>query len=344
MDVLLLVLSLAVILIGANLFTNGIEWVGEQHGLPEGAVGSVLAAVGTALPETILPLVAISFGGKGAEEIGIGAILGAPFMLTTLAMFVLGVAVLIFSRGGRRSRELDGDDEVLAHDLGFFLGMYSVAFLAGIIHVRVLHILCAVGLVVAYVVYVRHHFGKPSEDEVERETEGEIRELYFSTWLRRGRAWDKRSPMGWTYGQVVVALALIVGGAKVFVVGMGAVATALAFPYLIFALLIAPFATELPEKMNSVIWVRRKKDTLALGNLTGAMVFQSAFPVSVGLLFTTWRLNTDALVAALIALLAGTTLYVTTRIRGKFQAWLLLLQGVFYAGYVAWVVARVVNG
>ena len=42
--------SLLVILAGAELFTNGVEWIGEGFGLSEGVVGSVLAAVGTALP------------------------------------------------------------------------------------------------------------------------------------------------------------------------------------------------------------------------------------------------------------------------------------------------------
>ena len=58
----LLISSLVVILAGAELFTNGIEWIGEGFGLSEGAVGSVLAAVGTALPETLLPIVAILSG------------------------------------------------------------------------------------------------------------------------------------------------------------------------------------------------------------------------------------------------------------------------------------------
>src|SRR5437870_8331393 len=76
-----LAMSLFLILLSAELFTNGIEWVGESFGLSEGAVGSVLAAVGTALPETLLPLVAILLGhGTSGEDIGIGAILGAPFM------------------------------------------------------------------------------------------------------------------------------------------------------------------------------------------------------------------------------------------------------------------------
>ena len=42
MAVLILVIALIVILIGAELFTNGIEWVGRKLDLAEGAVGSCL--------------------------------------------------------------------------------------------------------------------------------------------------------------------------------------------------------------------------------------------------------------------------------------------------------------
>src|SRR5262245_54675615 len=101
----LLIGSLVVILAGAELFTNGIAWIGEGFGLSEGAVGSVLAAVGTALPETLLPLVAILSGHETGEEIGTGAILGAPFMLTTLAMVVIAVTVLL-TRNRRASTDL----------------------------------------------------------------------------------------------------------------------------------------------------------------------------------------------------------------------------------------------
>src|SRR6187431_22874 len=104
MDVVLLVVALAIILLGAELFTNGIEWFGHRLNLAEGAVGSVLAAVATAMPETLIPVIAIVgpaiFGGdpETSHAIGTGAILGAPFMLSTLAMFVTGVAVLAFAR------------------------------------------------------------------------------------------------------------------------------------------------------------------------------------------------------------------------------------------------------
>jgi cation:H+ antiporter len=338
----LLILSLLVILAGAELFTNGVEWVGEGFGLSEGAVGSVLAAVGTALPETLLPIIAIVSGHDAGEEIGIGAILGAPFMLTTLAMVVIAVAVLIFARGGKRSLDLSIQTDVIRQDLGYFLVMYSLAVGAGLLQVKAIDYALVVVLLVGYAYYVRRHFQSGGEEETE--AENEIRSLYVWDLVRRFR----RHAMEWTadrstaapFVQVGIALGLIILGAEMFVSSVGDLGEAAGIPPLAFSLLVAPLATELPEKFNSVLWVHRRKDTLAMGNMTGAMVFQSSFPVTVGLLFTPWELAHEALIAAVVALLAGSVLYLTLRIRGKLSAPLLLVQGVFYLFYVGYVITK----
>ena len=140
--------------------------------------------------------------------------------------------------------------------------------------------------------------------------------------------------------QTVVALGLIVGGAKLFVDGIQTLSRSLGIPDLPFALLVAPVATELPELFNSVIWIRRQKDTLAFGNVTGAMVFQSTFPVAIGLLFTQWRLSGDALVAALVALGAATVVWATMRIRGHLGEKFLAAHAVLFVAYVIHVVVR----
>jgi cation:H+ antiporter len=339
-----LLVAIGVILASAELFTNGIEWVGIAFGLSEGVVGSVLAAVGTALPETILPLVAILSGRSAGEEIGIGAILGAPFMLTTLAMFVLGASVLLFSRHGGRSTDVVGDRRVIVQDLGYFLVMYLLAVVAGLFHPDWFRWGLAVGLMVGYALYVRRHFAAPAPAVGEQEARGELATLYlarFAPGIIPANPGDPADPPPWaSVSQSLLALVGMVGGARIFVAGIDTVARDFGVPQLALALLLAPFATELPEKFNSVIWAHRGKDTLALGNLTGAMVFQSSFPVTVGLLLTPWRLTGDALVAALVALAAGTVLWVTVRVRGLFPARLLLLQGVFYAAFVTYVIVR----
>jgi cation:H+ antiporter len=351
MDWVFLVASLLIILVAAELFTNGVEWVGEGFGLSEGAVGSVLAAIGTALPETLLPIVAIVSGHEAGDEIGIGAILGAPFMLTTLAMVVIGTAVLFYARGGRRSVDLDIDRRVIQQDLGYFLVMYALAMIAGLLHVRVFDVCLAIVLVVGYGYYVRRHFqGSESEavagdgaEDGEAEA-SDIRPLRLWVALRwvvhRLPEWSVDRSTAAPFVQVTLGLILMVGGAKLFVDAVGNLGKAAGLPPLAFSLLVAPLATELPEKFNSVLWVRRNKDTLAMGNMTGAMVFQSSFPVTVGLLLTPWELAHEALVAAVVALLAGSVLYLTLRFRGRLSARLLLLQGVFYVAYVAYVATK----
>jgi len=234
-----LVIALGVILAGAELFTNGVEWVGEGFGLSEGAVGSVLAAIGTALPETILPLVAVLSGHAKGDEIGVGAILGAPFMISTLAMAILGVVVVGTSARGRRSRTLEHDGGVLAQDLEFFLVLYVLATLAGLLHVAAFNWVLAVVLLLAYGFYVRRHFRSAGEKELEAEATGEVRPLHLrriaANALRRrqtatqptvqslrgwrtknlrgplGRPWMKMSPPGGTPAAAARALSAASG-------------------------------------------------------------------------------------------------------------------------------------
>jgi cation:H+ antiporter len=274
-DVLILVGAFFVILAGAELFTNGIEWFGRKLELAEGAVGSVLAAVGTALPETMIPIIAIvaGSGSEASHGIGVGAILGAPFMLSTLAMFVTGVAVLsVAGRRGDRGDAMPVDTGVLAHDMKYFAGAYAVAIGAAFLPLDPAwpKWVVAAGLLVTYGWYVKGHFeADPSVDA------SDLAPLRFN---RIDPATPNTSDavprLRVVNLQVLFALGLIVAGAFFFVDAVQNLSTSLGIAPVILALVIAPIATELPEKFNSVIWVRQGKDTLAMGNITGAMVFQ----------------------------------------------------------------------
>ena len=329
----LLAVSFVVILAGAEFFTNGIEWYGKRLGLSEGMVGSVLAAIGTALPETMIPIIAIIFVGTTAsEEVGIGAILGAPFMLSTAAMFVTGVAVLFFSRGGKRDAHLNVNQVVVRRDLRFFLGIYVVAVALGLPFFdkpQPLRILAGILLVGAYVLYVRQTARDPRPAG---EAHEELNPLHFQR-----RAISPRTRM--IVIQVLAALGAIIVGAQLFVKQIEFVAASFGFPPLILALVIAPLATELPEKFNSVIWVRQKKDTLAMGNISGAMVFQSCIPVTVGLWFTPWVLNEFAVASAVVAILAGLLMQVYLRSDNVLSGRELTSLGILYAGFIVYVVA-----
>ena len=357
MEIVVLIGSLALILLGAELFTNGIEWFGHKLNLAEGAVGSVLAAVATAMPETLIPVIAILgpaiFGGptESSHAVGVGAILGAPFMLSTLAMFVTGLAILIFMRRGRRGSEMRINVRVLGRDVVFFLVGYGIAIGTAFLpaDLSVLKWVAAGLLFVLYAIYVRLHFSDPAEP-------GEADDLtpLHATRLRgiRPQTLDVDILPGaqdaWELGggtprmriiasQVAVALGLIIVGAQVFVGAVEHLSTQIGLNPTILALIIAPIATELPEKFNSVLWVRTGKDTLAMGNITGAMVFQSCLPTGLGLLFTTWTVTEESAIhfaSAGVAFVATILIFGTMLRRGALSAWTLLLGGPLYLLYV----------
>ena len=337
-------IALGAILVAATLFTNAVEILGGRLNLGQGAVGSVLAAVGTALPETMIPVVAVLtavFAGRDPEtagEIGIGAILGAPFLLATLAMFVVGASALGFRTRREQGAEIrcgevaadefpwckapgksvNIDADTISRDIAFFLIFFVVAAAVGIVELLYpLKVVLALLLVVAYALYVRRtlHSGEALEEGPERLT-----------------LWRFRSaPPSWAVaGQALLALVLIVVGAQIFVDAVEHAAEFAGLPAGLVALVLAPLATELPEKINSVIWVRDGKDTLALGNITGAMVFQSTVPVTFGVLFTRWELEPLNLFSVVLALVSGSIIYVVLRRRKSIRSWQLMVGGLFY--------------
>ncbi|HEV8516887.1 MAG TPA: hypothetical protein VGQ47_04570 [Candidatus Limnocylindrales bacterium] len=344
MDVLLLLVAFVVILAGAELFTNGIEWFGRKLNLAEGAVGSVLAAVGTALPETMIPIVAILFSARGSEaareagnEVGVGAILGAPFMLSTLAMFVTGVAVLVQARSRPGGDTMPVDAVVLGKDIRFFFVAYAVAVAVAFVPPELgpLRLVAAALLLAIYGLYVKDHFeADPDVDAAD------LAPLRFGRLDLAGHREDPAAPrLRIVSFQVVFALGLIIGGAVVFVDAVEHLAEQLSIAPAILALVIAPIATELPEKFNSILWVRQGKDTLAMGNITGAMVFQSCIPTVVALLFAgeAWRVTADSLVpfaSAGIAFLSTAAIFLPMSRRARLTGRGLLVGGPFYLLYL----------
>lgn len=330
-DFVVLTISLGIILIGAQVFTNGIEWFGKKLRLAEGAVGSVLAAVGTALPETMIPIIAILFGTEDlGKDIGIGAILGAPFMLATLAFFMAGAAGLYYRKKRNHFPKMNIDASILERDLCFFITLYTVALLAAFIDSSFGKMIIASLLVVSYIIYVS---------------------ITISSGKRIGSKhnigpclFDRKCPhnpaMKMVILQVICALGLIIVGAKVFVAEIEQLSLLFGIPGFILALIIAPVATELPEKFNSIIWIAQGKDTLALGNITGAMVFQSSLVPALGIALTPWKLSLNAVISVILALVSAFLVLYQVKKRGYITVYMLMFSGVFYIIFLVAVINR----
>ena len=326
---ILLIAMLFAIVGSCVVFTNAIEHLGKACNLNDGAVGSILAAIGTALPETIVPLVAI-FGAylsktsiSTGQDIGIGAILGSPFLLSTLAMFVTGAAVLVFSGMKIRAVSMKTDYKIVFRDLRFFIISYSVAILAGFVGNYPVKCLIAAFLLTYYLIYV---FRTINRSLCEIEGGCELEELYFQRIFRKYNLF--------VIGiQIILAIGALVYFSHVFVLQITYFSHVFHLNPLILSLFLAPVATELPEMFNSVIWSKSAKDTLALGNITGAMVFQSCIPTSIGILLTPWVFNQTSILNIALVFASSLLLLGYLKIKKQVSPAILLACGAFYALY-----------
>jgi cation:H+ antiporter len=320
MDVIvMMVLALGMILFGAELFTNAVEWLGRKLHLGQGAVGSVLAALGTALPETAVPVTAI-LAGKGsarAQEVGIGGILGAPFLLITLGSLIMAISLVAVRRV--RGQQLQVHPIAYRRDMVVFLLGYAIVTLTGCIGSNVLHKTAPWLLVGLYIFFLIQTL----TDRNHVDSEGVLHPLYIQAKMNE-------PSMTLVLIQLLTALGLIVGGAHILSGSVEKVAVWINIPTFVVSALLIPLATELPETLNSVVWIRQGKDALASGNITGAMVFQSTLVPALGIWMTPWNLNGEALLTAGLTLAAAAFVFGMFQLQGKISSAVLVTASTLY--------------
>lgn len=329
LHVVLLLACAVAIYVSCEWFVNAVEWLGARLRIGGIAVGTVLAAAGTALPESVVTLVAVTVGSEeSGDDIAVGAAMGGPLVVGTIAYAVTG-AMLLARRarhrqaaglGSAASEEDRVDVARLARDQTWFLVIFAAKVALGLVAFAVKPWLGLLFLA-AYGVY----FYREMTGDGDAATSEDLDPLR----LRPGTADPGLVAI---LAQTVGALTVIFGASQVFVEQLEWAGPALGLPTVVVALLLSPIATELPEIMNAVIWVRRGKVDLALGNISGAMMIQATVPSALGLGFTSWDFGTPAVLAGTATLLSVAYLLAVVR-RGAFGGRTLLGAGLFYVAF-----------
>lgn len=323
LTIILFLGSAVLIYLACEYFVNGVEWVGHGFRFSQTATGTILAAFGTALPESVVTFVAVAFGTSAAErDIGVGAALGGPLVLSTLGYAVVGAALLA---GGRMKGALLGAADIrgLRQDQIWFLAIFVFKLGLGLVAFAGKGWLGLLFLA-AYGVYVAKELKEP-----ERGADSALEPLKI-------QPRTETPALGWALLQTATALAVILVASRVFVLQLDAIGPALGIPPQLTALLLSPVATEMPEIMNALIWVRQGRERMALANISGAMMIQATIPSALGLLFTPWRFQTPSIVAAAMTALAVAALVILLRREPRPRD--LILPGVFYAAFAAVVI------
>jgi cation:H+ antiporter len=295
-------LSAGAIYAACEYFVNGIEWLGRKFRLDATATGTVLAAFGTALPESAVTFIAVVFGHTPEQRgIGVGAALGGPLVLGTIAYAVVGLALWSNRHRLRRPDAVVKVDHArLARDQRWFLSIFVVKCALGLVAFALKPWL-GVLFIAAYALYV---WGELKAGDMAADEE-ELEPLKFQPHAADPAMWRVLAQSG-------LALVVIAIASRVFV-----------------------------ATVNALIWVRQGKERLALANISGAMMIQATIPSSLALFFTPWLFDLPLIVAGVLTTVAVGYLWWLFQ-RGHVNArWLMpvgLLYGAF-AAFVAWYLA-----
>jgi len=311
---LLFIGSAVLIYFSCEFFVNAVEWLGKRLEVSQTATGTILAAFGTALPESVVTFVAVVFGHSAAErEIGIGAALGGPLALSTLAYGVVGLTLMGSRRlKVRRKEALEVDCRQMNRDQGWFLVIFVCKFALGLVAFPGKPWLGLLFLT-AYALYVMKELRRDERTVDERELQP-----------LRLRPKDAQPSLLWAALQTSLALIVIFAASRVFVAQLDTIGPWLGLRPQLVALLLSPIATEMPETMNAIIWVRQGKENMALANISGAMMIQATIPTACGLFGTPWLFERSLIAAAAVTTIAVLALFFMfrgERVTGRRLSW-----------------------
>jgi len=314
---LIALLSCAIVIyLACEFFVNAVEWLGVRLKMGTLAIGTVLAAIGTALPESVVTLVAVTMGHTDhSKEIGVGAAMGGPLALATIAYGVSGYMLLSKKRGPNPLKNVDLTQ--LPRDQQWFLVIFVVKVSLGLVAFSFKPWL---GLLffAAYGAY----FIKEMRTDAEKHSDIDLERLKFQP--------KKKVPSDWAVAfQTLASLSVIFAASQFFVAQLEWAGPALGLSATVTALLLSPVATELPEVMNAIIWIRQGKVSLALANISGAMMIQATVPSGLGLLFTPWKFDAPLILSGTVTIAAIIYLLILLK-TNKFTPYKVSIVGTFY--------------
>ena len=316
MTYILLIVSLVLLVVGANWLVDGAAAIARRLHMSEYIIGATIVGMGTSAPELVVSVIS-SVGGHG--DIAIGNVVGSNIFNVLL---ILGITALLmpirYTRDNiRRDIPINIGASVLVIALCILnkacSGEYGLGRISGLL------MLCL------FVCYLWGSLrsgrdGQATSDDACEAATGYYR--YTSVCVI----------------SIMAGLAGLIYGGNLFVDSASAIARQWGVSEAIIGLTIVAGGTSLPELVSSVIAVTKQKGQMALGNIVGSNIFNlllilgtasTICPLTMGgITFVDW----GVMLLSSLVLLAATYTFKKHALDRKDALIFLLI----YAGYMVW--------
>ncbi len=237
------VLGVAGLYYGAEFLVKGGVSIARRAGVSPLVIGLTLVAFATSAPELV---VSVSAAIDGSSDISLGNVVGSNICNIAL---ILGLCACITPMVVQR--------QILRFDAHFMVGsavLLAVFYLSGNGVNRIQALVLLAGMIV-YVVWNVYASRKENAAAETEKTEEKLLPLWQSLLL------------------IVLALALLVAGAKIFLRSAVFFAGKLGLSEAVIGLTIVAVGTSLPELATSVVAAIKGEDDIAIGNVVGSNIF-----------------------------------------------------------------------
>jgi cation:H+ antiporter len=300
-----LIISLSVLIWGADKFIDNSSLIAKKLGLSELTIGLTIVALGTSAPEIFVGILSVL---NGAESIAMGAVVGSNISNIVL---IFGVSCIGISMQPAKTNPIQFIPFILAV-IVLGLGLQdlkitkaeSVEFL----------------FVFAAFMYVTYLYRIP--DKIDESDNSNIK-------------------IGNTTLMLILGLLLLIVGSNYAVINAEKIATILNVPQVIIGLTIIAIGTSLPELAATISAISKNKNDMVIGNVIGSNVMNIALVVPIIGMFSNATfesniLSRDFLVLSVTSILfiLITATYSSSRLNLKVIKFIGCIFVVGYLGYI----------
>ena len=304
---ILLVVGIALVLWGADRFTDGACGIARRWNVSEMVIGLTIVALGTSLPEFMVSFFSVL---KGSADMSVGNIVGSNIFNT---LVIVGASALMMKMPVERA--------LLAYDIPISLlaalCLYGVAYFDG--DIRRIE---GLALFIFFCLFLYYTFWRVRKKSPAVEEEGQSVQISVQKILLF----------------LVVGCACLVYGGQLMVDNAADLAREWGISERIIGLTILAAGTSLPELATSMMAACKGRNGLALGNAIGSNVFNIAFVIGICSIVKPMAVSDISVADWFTLIFSNVLLWMLAFARRSLTSWKGVILVLAYAVYLLYII------